>query len=621
MIKSRGFGRRAMVMGTAKMLLLSGLIGRMYYLQILKSDKFKTLADGNRIRLLPTIPPRGKITDRYGNVIASGIPRYQVLFDPPDFIGKNVNVEEVLRKVADILELSDEKYADVLSKAKKKYRRGTIIIDDYIDWDKVAKIEVNYHDLPGITVTSPEVRNYPHGKNTAHLTGYIGAASKDEIEESLLYRPLYMSPDFRIGKSGIEKTMEEKLRGRAGLRHIEVNARGAYVRELEADDGLPGEDVKLTIDIELQNFIAQQLAGKGGIDTEAGSAVVLDIETGDVVAMASVPSYDPNRFIKGIDHDYWQSLISNRDGPFNNKAISSKYPPGSTFKPAVVLAALEEGVIDENTEVKCPGYFELGDRRFHCWKKSGHGKVNLRGALAGSCNVFFYSVSLKLGVDKIAKTIRKLGLGEKTGIELPGEREGIVPTKDWKLATLGKQWLKGETLNTSIGQGYNLTTPLQLAVMTARIASGKKVEPHIMLDSSSEKEELVVLDTGEKILLPKHQRIFEDLDFHPTNLQRVRDGMDAVVNDETGSVYNHRIKEKEFAFAGKTGTAQVVSRQFREQPQKRKQRYHSVFIGYAPTYAPKYAVSVVVEHGGYGSAAAAPIGRQILEKVQKLSKE
>ncbi len=623
-VRANDFNRRAVIVGGVKGLLFTALGARLYYLQISESEKYQLLADGNRIRLNPVLPKRGKILDKNGNILADGNPRYRVLFDPPSRKRKNYQAEliEVLNNIAEIMNLDIEKQNKILKKIEKDKRGKPVLIEDYLTWEQVTKIEVNSVDLPGVSVSVPEVRNYHYGAITSHVIGYTGKPSEKDVQISSLYN----HPEIRIGKAGIEKSMEASLRGKAGVKQIEVDSRSRFVRELEEKSGVAGENLTLTLDIELQKYVTELLTGKGGFDTEGASVVVMDIATGAVLAMVSVPTYDANRFIRGIKPDYWKELLGNIDSPLINKTIMSQYPPGSTFKMITALAALEAGAVTEHTTAYCPGYYEYGGRKFHCWQRHGHGNVNLEMALAKSCNVYFYKLSTKVGVDNISDMAQRFGLGHKTGIELPSEKSGLMPTKAWKLGALGKPWYNGETLNASIGQGFALSTPLQLAVMTSRIASrGKMVTPHIIESvanihgAGGEAYEFVTLDNGEAVLLPKKTRQFADIDIHPWHIESVLRGMNSVVNNPEGAVYKNRIKEEGFEMGGKTGTAQVLSnRRFKHTPKKAAERYHALFVGYAPVSKPRYAVSVLVEHGGYGSVVAAPLAKKILLHAQKI---
>ena len=605
-------------MGAANMGFISILGARLYYLQVSESDKYKTLAEGNRIRVFPTIPRRGRIFDRYGNVLAEGKKRYQLVFDP--YIMDSDQRIEVVDRVATIVGLDINGKKALMSRLYEQKKKGNIIlIGDVVSWEDVAKIEVNASDLPGVTISSPEARYYPYGELTSHLIGYVGGLSQKDIEKGDLYGPLYQHPDYKIGKTGLEKSLQDRLFGEAGMVSTEVDALGVQVRELADDNGVAGEDISLTIDVELQEFVANELKGKGGLDEEGASAVVMDVTNGDILAMTSVPSYDSNSFVRGIGQDYWQKLITSLDSPLTNKAVSSLYPPGSTFKLVTALAALEEGVITKHTKHYCPGYYEFGNRRFHCWERRGHGHLDVHHAISKSCNVFFYKIATKIGIDKLADLAFQFGLGEISGLDLIGEKAGIIPSKDWKRAEIGEPWYAGETLNASIGQGYSLTTPLQLAVMTARFASGGKfVTPRLVLEEDSKMFDVVGIDSGEKIMLPSRKRTFGDLEVSKENVKIVLEGMGLVANDPGGTVYPYRIKQPEYEMAGKTGTAQVVGKTFKYTPKKKAERYHALFVGFAPTHSPKYAVSVVVEHGGYGSTVAAPIGSKILKKLQEM---
>ncbi len=613
------FSRRAFLYGGIQGLMFGGLAARLYYLQMMQAENFQTLAEGNRMRLFPVLPSRGRLLDRSGHMLAEGFLRYQAFYDPPghDLTQPIINIVETLQQ---ILHLDDEAVKNILEKIQNASSKEKILIDDYLNWEEVAALEVQRPQLPGIELKRPEMRTYPYGAITSHVVGYIGAPSKKDLENNPGLSNLAGDPEFKVGKSGLELMLEDRLRGKAGVRQAEVDARGRFIRDLNIDPGTAGDDITLTLDIELQRYMIEQLAGKGGLEKEGGSGVVLDVTNGDILAMTSVPTYDPNRFTRGIDSDYWTFLNNNKDKPLINKAISSQYPPGSTFKPIVALAALEAGIINTETSVFCPGYLDFGSRRFHCWKRGGHGHMNVVEAIAESCNVYFYEMAKRVGVDLIAKYAKKFGFGELTGIELPNEKPGILPSPEWKREALNQPWYRGETLNMAIGQGYTTSTPLQLAVCMARMASGgRNVSPRLVRSNNPDDYELVQLDTGEKILLPKDTGAFPMInEISREHLATVMYGMNLVVNDRIGSAYRHRIKRPSMAFGGKTGTAQVVNRRFKDLPANAAMRFHSLFIGYAPVVKPKYAVSVIVEHGGYGSTMAAPIARNLLYKAQQL---
>jgi len=474
-------------------------------------------------------------------------------------------------------------------------------IKDNLSWEDVAKIEVNLADLPGVGIDVGEIRNYPLGEATAHLIGYVGAVNKSELTGD---KTLSL-PGFRIGKTGIEKTFDKTLRGIAGTSTVEVNVLGREVRELQHDQGQQGQRISLSIDAELQRLTQQRLS-----ETKSASAVIMDSKTGAIYALASHPSFDPNLFIRGISAEKWEELLANPAYPLTNKAVGGQYPPASTFKMVTALAALEHGVINGGTTVHCPGHYEYGGDRFYCWKTSGHGSVNLQDALAKSCDTFFYKISTDIGIERIADMARRLGLGQKYNFDLREERPGLIPDKDWKVGHFGNFWKPGETVVASIGQGYMQATPLQLAVMTSRMVNGGyAVKPWVVGYSGEDNLE---------------RETWPSMGFHQYHLNLVLRGMNKVVNHPDGTAYDSRIIEKAMSMGGKTGTAQVkrITREERAQGIRNedlpwKFRHHALFVGYAPVSDPRYVCSVVVEHGGGGSAVAAPIAKDLLTATQK----
>ncbi|MCB1782404.1 MAG: penicillin-binding protein 2 [Alphaproteobacteria bacterium] len=574
-----------------------GVLGtRLAWLQIAQGGRYKTLSDKNRInvRLLP--PSRGQIVDRFGVPLAVNVQNYRVLVVPE----QTEDLEQSLHHLQEYITVDDKTIARVLREAKRTQKFLPIKIRDDLEWEEVARVEVNLPDLPGMMIDSGSIRNYPYGEATAHIVGYVGAASEKEVGTD----PLLTLPGFKIGKSGIEKTFDLALRGKAGAAEVEVNVIGREVRELGRRDAVEGRRVTLTIDGEIQRYAQEILARE-----KSASCVVMDAHTGAVYAMASHPSFDPNLFVRGMPSDVYQELLANEGIPLTNKAIAGQYPPGSTFKMVTGLAALAAGAIDRNTSVFCPGYFDYGGNKFHCWKHGGHGRVNLRSALMGSCDTYFYKISLDTGIDKIAAMARKLGLGELLDFELNEERPGLIPDRAWKKGKLGEVWHNGETVVNAIGQGYMLATPLQLAVMTARIVNGgKAVKPTL---------------AGFVGALGRVQDNPASLDIPERHLSLVMEGMNDVVNNLRGTAYGSRIKEPGMEMAGKTGTAQVrrITKEQRAQGVKNedlpwKQRHHALFVGYAPVDNPKYVCCVVVEHGVGGSSAAAPLAKDLLLKTQ-----
>ena len=595
----KSFTRRALLLGGGQAALLSALAGRMYYLQIVESDRYTMLAEDNRINLRLLPPPRGRIVDRFGTLLALNQQTYRLVMvreQSPD-------VAQTLDALGQIIDLSEADRARILREMSRKRAFVPVTLRDNLTWRQVSRMEVNAPDLAGVSIDVGQTRYYPHGNGMAQVLGYVGAVSERELTGD----PLLELPGFRIGKIGVERHYESELRGSAGTSQVEVNAVGRVIRELSRREGEPGRELVLTIDGALQNFAHQRLMGE-----RAASAVVMDIQTGDVLALASVPSYDPNAFSIGLTSQQWSDLISDPLRPLSNRAIAGLYSPGSTYKMVVALAALEAG-IGPSYRVHCSGKMQLGNARFHCWKRHGHGWMNMHDAIKHSCDVYFYDIARRVGIDRISAMSRRFGLGELVGLDLPGEKPGLIPTRDWKLANIGEPWQGGETLVTAIGQGFVLSTPLQLAVMTARLASGREVRPHLIRgfrDGAPEEAKAAVE--------------FADMELPEEHLKIVRRGMDGVVNELRGTAYRKRIETEGWEMAGKTGTSQVRRITMAERrtgviknedlPWRR--RDHALFVAYAPIHAPRYCCAVVVEHGGSGSKTAAPIARDIMIETQ-----
>lgn len=596
------FTRRALLLAGGNALLLAGLGGRLYYLQVVQSSRYATLADENRINLRLIPPLRGRIFDRRHRPLAANRQTYRVLI-----VAEQANdVEATLDALNQIVVISDGERQRALRELARRRKFVPVTVRDNLDWDDVARIEVNAPDLPGIGIDEGQSRYYPHAEAFAHVLGYVAAVSERERTGD----PLLELPGFRTGKAGLEKTYDLALRGTAGRSEVEVNALGRVIRELRRTEGVPGADIVTTLDLDLQRLASERLG------EESGAVVVLDVHSGDVLALVSRPSYDPNAFSRGLSSGEWRDLITNARAPLTNKAIAGQYAPGSTFKVAVAMAGLERGVITPVTTVTCYGQIRLGRQRFHCWKRGGHGTLDLRGAITQSCDVYFYEVAKRLGIDRISAMAQRLGLGQVLGLDLPGEQSGLLPSTDWKVATIGTPWQTGETLISGIGQGYVLATPLQLAVMTARLCNGgDEVSPHLTRD----------LVTGEGIQ-KRAQHEKRSLGLSAADIRVVLDGMIGVVNGRRGTARRSAIKEKGMEMAGKTGTSQVrrISKAEREAGVYKNEdlpwerRDHALFVGYAPIHAPRYAVAVVVEHGGGGSKAAAPIAHDVLLAAQKL---
>ncbi len=598
--RGKTFTRRAVIVGAVQGGLLMVLAGRLAWLQVAEGQRYKTLSDKNRINIKMITPSRGLIVDRSGLPLAENGQNFRVLLVQE----QTEDLETALSHLQKLLPLTQDDVRRVLKTARKTAKFVPLEVKDNLDWEDVARIEVNLPDLPGLSIDVGEIRHYPLGEATAHLVGYVGAVNKAELEEGE-NDPALSLPGFQIGKTGIEKNYDKALRGSAGTAEVEVNVVGREVRELRRYGGHSGDAVQLSIDAGLQNYVQQRLG-----EEKSATAVVMDTMTGAVYALVSAPSFDPNLFTKGISAADWEKLLSDPGLPLNNKAVGGQYPPGSTFKMVTALAALEEGKITRNSSVFCPGHYDFGGNRFHCWKWGGHGRVDLLDALAESCDTFFYKKATDIGIDKLAEYARKLGLGSKLDFDLVEERPGLMPDKNWKMGHFGEVWRPGETIVASIGQGYIQATPLQLAVMTARLVNGgHAVKPWLTAyigDQAGRDESWPSLG------LKKH------------NLDLIKRGMERVVNHAKGTAHAARIAETGWQMGGKTGTAQVRRITMKERAEgilnkdlPWKYRHHALFVGYAPISKPRYACAVVVEHGGSGSAAAAPIARDILLMAQK----
>jgi penicillin-binding protein 2 len=600
----RVFTRRALLLGTAQLGLFGALVGRLYYLQVMESDKYTLLADENRINMRLLSPRRGRVLDRFGVELASNRRNYRVMI----VAEQTRNVDATLEALSKLIQVDDTQRARVKREIERRRKFVPVVVAENLSWDDFAKVNLHSPDLPGVQLDVGETRDYPYAGTFSHVVGYVGAVSEAEIGDD----PLLELPGFRIGKSGVEKVYDERLRGRAGHSQMEVNAYGRAIRELERHNGQQGDDVVLTIDADLQRFAMERLG------EDSGAAVVMDIHTGEVLALASNPGYDPNWFNVGITGPQWRQLNGDKYKPLINKAIQGQYPPGSTFKMLVGLAALEAGVMTPETRVFCQGHMEFGNNTFHCWKKGGHGSMNMASGLEESCDVYFYETARRVGVDKIAEMAKRLGLGEFTGIDLTGERRGLIPTRSWKQAVLGQPWAQGENLVTGIGQGYITTTPLQLAVMAARLANGGyAVQPRIVRT-----DDAFGPATDQRLAAQRWPHI----GIKREQLEIALEGMIRVTTPPRGTAAGARITLAQYAMAGKTGSSQVrrISRQERETRVRKneekpwEERDHALFVAYAPVGAPRYACSVIIEHGGSGAKAAAPVARDILLETQKL---
>ncbi|HKL55205.1 MAG TPA: penicillin-binding protein 2 [Roseovarius sp.] len=590
----RRITRRGLVIGGLQAGVMTALALRMRHLQLEQADQFRLLADENRINIQLLPPARGRIFDRNGQVIAENVPSYRITM----IREQAGDVDEVIARLARLVELD----AGELEKARRDLRelRGDtpVTVADRVSWEDISRVAVNAPALPGVM---PEVglsRRYPLRDDYAHVVGYVGAVSDKDLERIEAPEALLRLPRFQIGKIGLEARREDLLRGTAGSRRVEVNAAGRIMRELDRQEGQPGADIQITLDNELQGYTHARLKG------ESAAAVVLDCETGDVLVSASSPSYDPNLFVRGISVANYRALLENPYRPLPNKAVQGIYPPGSTFKMITALAALEDGQIDINETIYCPGHKEISGRRFHCWKRGGHGNVDFHRSLRESCDVYYYELALRTGIEKISAMAERLGLGVQFDLPMTSVAQGLVPTRQWKLANRGQPWVVGDSINASIGQGFVLASPIQLAVMTARLATSRQITPRLV-------------KSIEGVEQPSGRG--EDLGLNENHLREVRRAMYAVTNSNRGTAYRSRILGDDIRMAGKTGTSQVRNISTGERATgvlsnnalPREQRDHALFVDYAPYDAPKYAVAVIVEHGGGGSTAAAPIARDI----------
>lgn len=584
-----------MILGVSQSALSGILILRLGYLQILKHEDYKNKSDSNRIK--PVIKPagRGTIFDRYGQPLTRNENNFRLLI----YLDRKIDAEDTIGKICKIIEANQETKEIFLAKIKNAKRKKIISLIDNLGWDDLARIETNFHMLPGISIESGIIRRYPYPNETAHFIGYVSLPAEKEIEES--EQNLFLHPDFRIGKFGIEKSFDNALRGRYGVRYVEVNVHEVPLRTLSIKQPIDGSRLTLTIDFSLQKFVTQR------IKDIVASVVVMDVKTGEILSYASSPSFDPNNFVEGISREYWKELNEDKRKPLSNKPISALYPPGSTYKLMVALAGLKNG-FNPNTRFFCNGFYQLGKRTFHCWEEKGHGSQDLVGAIKHSCNVYFYNLASQVGYEKFNDMAKKFGFGEKFDISLYGSKAGLVPDEEWKTKIFNQPWVKGDTLNTAIGQGNVLATPLQLAIVASRIANGGvPIRPYLVKNNNIFKQYDAL----------KNEPIIEE-----KYLKLIQEGMTKVVNEAGGTAFGKKIYNQGFEMAGKTGTSQVISKREKEMSKTESEQNanHAIFIGYAPIHDPKYAISVVVEHGKSGSMAAAPIAKDVFMEVQGLNK-
>ncbi|MFC1827546.1 penicillin-binding protein 2 [Thermodesulfobacteriota bacterium] len=571
------------------------VLARLWFLQIHYGSKYSEKADNNRVRMLDVVAPRGNILDREGRTIITNRPSFNIVWvkeDSPD-------PDEIIKKLSRIL---NEEIAVLLKSVRESEdnpRHIPILLQEDIDWKTLVYIENNHYELPGVRIEVLPRRDYIFDDLGSHMIGYTGEISQKELDELKWIN--HQSGD-QIGKRGFEKLYEEELRGEKGIMYMEVNAHGFEQRQLKGKEPLPGKDLQLTIDLDLQLEAENAMAGK------AGAVVAMDVKSGRLFAFASAPPVHLEDFVGGISTKNWQALLNNIKRPLVHKTIQGQYPPGSTYKIITALAGLSKGVIDPNTIYYCSGSMGFGNRRYGCWKEGGHGPVSLHRALAESCDVYFYQVGLKVGVDSLAEYANRMGLGHKTGIDFEYEKSGLIPTAAWKKLAKGVSWQDGETLSIAIGQGFNLVTPLQVCQMTAALANGGVLYKPFLIERIFDPE-------GQ--LIKEFEPIVEvELIGMDKYLELIRDGLVGAVNDRHGTGKEARLKD--ITVAGKTGTAQVVTmekfKEVAEEDVAYKHRDHAWFTSFAPAENPEIAVTVLVEHGGHGGSAAAPIAKKILER-------
>ena len=607
--KTDVINRRMFIIGTAKILVFAGIVARLFSLQINENKKYLTLSDKNRIREWKLPPTRGNIVDYFGNVIAGNLKVYQLHIIPEQV----ENFSYLLVRLKNLLNLSEKKITKINRLKAELKPWDSIIVSENLSWSEFVKINNYLYDLVGVKPVMTISRNYPFKDVYTHVLGYVSQPNEKEILDNEIIQERFV-PGMKIGKLGLEKRLENHLIGTNAIQRYEVNAYGKRINQLEHQKGLQGSKVRLTVDTEIQKACAELLKEK------AGSISVMDIYTGDIIAMYSSPSYDPNLFLFGISKDEWQLIRNNPLKPLINKTLSGLYSPGSTIKPIVALSALENNVVDTKFKVKCTGKIEFYGQTFHCWKEEGHGWVSLNNAMKQSCDTYFYEVARLLGVDRLSITAKNFGLGNKVlGSYFDNEKKGLFPDTKWKKNNLGRGWVLGETLITGIGQGYIQSTPLQLCLMTAQIANGGyKIRPKIIVDNKPVSAEEAKTLMQQEILEGYGKKLFKN----EKNIKIVQEAIFSSTNERFGTSYRSRIDDPKYQFAGKTGTAQVkrISKRERELDLELEQipykdRDHALYVAYGPYINPRYALSIIVEHGGSGSKAAAPIAKKLFKLI------
>ena len=607
------------ILQVAKVVVFAGIFGRLVSLQINESKKYRTLSDKNRFREWKLAPQRGLIQDYFGNEIASNKKVYQLHITPEN----TLNIDGLFFRLKNILNLSNERIFSLKRKIAKQKPWEPIIVSDNLTWSEFSRVNLFLHELQGVEPIVSVARVYPF-ESTSHIIGYVSQASVKDLEKKKYLREMSVA-GMVVGKTGLESKLDEQIIGEVGFQRYEVNAYGKRIRQVQIDKGQAGKNFKTTIDLEVQNFASE------AIKDLSASVCVMDIFNGDIIVMASAPTYDANNFVHGINRKDWNDLIKHRDKPLINKSIAGLYPPGSTIKTLVAFSALENDIVNPKFTVRCTGSIDFYGEKFHCWKKKGHGFMNMRSAIQQSCDTYFYEIARRLGVDRLSVTAKKFGLGTKTLDGLKEERSGVVPNTKWKKKYIGKNWYLGETLHSGIGQGYFLSSPMQLCLMTAQIANGGyKIKPRILINPNEKTESLeeYVNFKKENPDGPLPETFFlsnlnlEKLFKNQENINFIKDSMFAATNEPGGTSYASRLTKKGFVFAGKTGSSQIkrFTEAQREAEVKQEDivyqdRDHALFVAFAPYNDPRYAISVIVEHGGSGSKAAAPVAKKVIKKI------
>lgn len=580
------FSRRALLVGGVQVAGFGLVAGRLYQLQVLEGQYYAPLAENNRISMQLLPPVRGRILDRNGVVLAKNEEQFSLSIIP----ALTGDLSETLKHIAEIIPLPDEKQKELLEKAKQQGRNRALIAAENLSFRQVAAINVLAPQMPGVETQTTYQRHYTGGKSMAHITGYTGEVSQRAMDDD----PLLRLPGIKVGKIGVERGYDERLRGTVGRRKFEVDARGRIIRDLDTRDAVAGRDLQLTIESELQNSVMSRISGE-----RCSAIVVLNVKDGAILSLGSVPSYEANRLSGRLSQQEWKDLSDGKDHPMFNRATRGLYPPGSTFKMVTALAALEAGVLDPKEKINCTGSFELADQSYNCWKRHGHGQVDLHRALRESCDTLFYEIANRTGISKISSMAHRLGLGQTFDCGMPLQKKGVIPTPDWKRWKRNTSWLDGETILAGIGQGYVSATPLQLAVMTARLATGREVVPCLALDKTQ----------------PRPR--FNKLKINPDHLSAIRKGMLGSVYEPGGTGHRVQIAGANFSIAGKTGTSQVRANSTKPSDNQSEWalRDHALFVCFFPVNRPRYAIACVVEHGGSGGKTAAPLVRDVIKDV------